>query len=438
MALLIGVLLAVRLGVSVWSTAGIRWDFANYHRTGQRVIGGDVVDLYRLPQSRMDRFHTLIGEGARVSTAARNSSDDPQVPSGRMGFIGFPSSAYAFAPLGWLEPRGALLLFKLECAVFFAVGLTLFYPSFRTAASSLGAATLSTYLLICLLYSPFWFVFSTGGQATALNFVLLVLFWRAFVAGRHHMAAPWLALGILVKPFFALTLPMLAIGREWRLLLRVGVWLLAGISASILLLGWPLHIEWLAVLRDASGGLAEPWWNNTAVFGLVYTVWTFHTSGGLEPAGEVQGATAAAIGITKVIIAAVFGWLSWTAAASASSGTARRERLAVLAVAFALCFSSIVWPHYLAFLFLPLMILLFRNAEGHRSMAIVLWLILVSTLAVESRFAQRFVLSLFDQASYGQAVLAGAFGACTMLLTLGLFAWLPWSGLPAFTRRSVH
>lgn len=413
---LIGVLLAIRLGVSVWSTAGIGWDFPNYHHTARIVTGGELHNLYRLPQSRLDRYHRLIGEPEASGTPTVDRTGDPYVPSERLGFIGFPISAYVFAPMGWLQPRWAVLLFKATGAIFFVISLTLLYRMARRS----GTLTPAVYLLICLLYSPFWFVFSTGGQATPLNLLLFVLFWRAFAGGQVATAAMWLALGILIKPFFALLLPILVIGGEWRAVLRVGAWLGLGVSVSILFLGWPLHAEWLNVLRVSSQGTAEPWWNNSSIFGAIYTVWSVLMRGELAPAGELHGPILVGVGLLKLVILGVFAHLSRQVAGSAMPSAAKRESLAGLAIMFALCFSNIVWPHYLAFLFVPVVLALFRTPPLPKSIALTLWAILISTLAVESRFAQRFALSLIDQVPVAQAVVAGAFGACTMLLTFGL------------------
>lgn len=436
--ILVACMLAIRLGVSVWSTAGIGWDFPNYHHTARIVTGGDLHNLYRLPQSRLDRFHALIGEPQESRMPAVDPAGDPFVPSGRLGFIGFPISAYVFAPLGWLEPRWAVLLFKAAGAICFVISLSLLYRMFRVAAEpALAEATPAVYLLICLLYSPFWFVFATGGQATPINFLLFVLFWRALVGGHITSAAMWLAMGILIKPFFALTLPILAIGGEWRTTLRVAAWLLLGVGASVVFLGWPLHAEWLNILRDASGGIAEPWWNNSSIFGAIYTVWSVLMRGELAPAGEMRGPALMGVGLLKLLIVGLFASICWKVARATLPPDGKRECVAALAILFPLCFSNIVWPHYLAFLFVPLVLALFRTTPLPSPVALTLWAILVSTLAVESRFVQRFVLSFLDQVPIGQAIVAGGFGACTMLLTLGLLVASRRQIFSALARREV-
>ena len=418
------VLLGVRLVTAVWSTAGLGWDFANYHLTARKVATGDTKNLYRMPRATMERFYSIIGEPAELPPPeAGTPSGEQEVPSGRMGFIGTPISAYVFAPIGFLSPRWALLAFKLQSAVFLVASLVLLFPVFRSAsAGRLDAReALTVYLLIALLYAPFWFVFSTGGQATPLNLFLLVLFHRFYLLARPLPAAAALGAGILIKPFFLLMLPVLLVAGEWRLLLRIaGCLLLAG-AVSLLLLGWPVHQEWIAVMRQAGGGLAEPWWNNSSLFVIGYSLWCIWHHGTLVPGGEVGGAMSLGIGVLKLALLALFLLAAGKTARSGVSAGVRRNAVAMLAILFALSFSSIVWPHYLSFLFLPFLLVLFPPTRLPRPAELLVWATLVSTLAVQSRFAQRAALSLLEGLPWLQGVAAGVFGGGTMLLALVVF-----------------
>lgn len=418
---LLFVLIGARLVTSVWSTAGIGWDFANYHLTARRITTGDTKNLYRMPRATMERFYAFIGEPDRLPPG--EGPGDQEVPSGRMGFIGTPISAYVFAPIGYLSPRWALLAFKLQSAVFLVASLVLLFPVFRSASAGRldGRSALTVYLLLALLFAPFWFVFSTGGQATPLNLFLLVLFHRFYLLGRQLPAAVTLAAGILIKPFFLLMLPVLLLAGEWRLLLRLGGCLLLAGAVSLLLLGWPVHQEWIAVMREAGGGLAEPWWNNSSAFVVVYSLWCIWHHGTLVPGGEVGGAMALGIGVLKLALLALFLLAAWKAARSGVSGEVRRNAVVMLAILFALSFSSIVWPHYLSFLFLPFLLVMFPPTRLPRAAELLVWAALVSTLAVQSRFAQRAVLPLLDGLPWLQGVVAGVFGGGTILLALALF-----------------
>jgi hypothetical protein len=276
------------------------------------------------------------------------------------------------------------------------------------------------YLGICLFYEPFWFVFAVGGQATPLNLLLFVLFHRFYVQGRSAWAALFLSVGILIKPFFALTLVVFAFAREVRLLRDVGLLLCAEVALSIALLGLPLHIEWITVLRESASGLAEPWWNNSAIAGLIYTLWCAAQGAGLGPAGEAHGPVVAAIIALKALIAGFFFWLTRRLITHGAASQASRHQLVCLSILFALLFSSIVWPHYLAFLFLPLLFLLAVSKQLPGYGRTLVWLSLVSTLAVQSRFAQKYVLSLIADYEVPQALMAGLFGSCTLILILVL------------------
>jgi hypothetical protein len=416
-------LIILRVGVCVSSDQGIGWDFANYYRTGSRIYSGQKDLLYTVEASSASVFEELTGRkdgttSNRNEVEAGKPEGEGEVGSGRLGHIGFPLSAYLFAPLGAFNPRLSLVIFKAQSAICLALALFLLYSPFRKVAEGYMRKTyiLPLYLILCLFYEPFWFVFAAGGQATPLNLLLFVLFHRFYIQERSFWAAFFLSLGILIKPFFALTLVVFVFAREYRLLRNLALVLSAEVALSIMLLGLQLHLEWLIVLRESVSGLAEPWWNNSSIMGFVYTLWCVSQGAGLGPAGEVHGLILVPIAAFKVVILVMFFMLAQKIRTWAPELQERRHQLVCLSILFALLFSSIVWPHYLAFLFIPLVFLLANCAQLPKYAKVFVWLVLLSTLAVQSRFAQKFVLSLLTDYPLPQAFLAGLFGSGTLIL----------------------
>jgi hypothetical protein len=416
-------LLIGRVALSVYSTAGISWDFANYYRTGKRIFNGQEEDLYRTSLSNMRRFKQFIGEHLSEQTRSpKQYHPESAVFSGRYGHIGLPISAYVFAPLGAFKPRYALLVFKAQSVLFLASALLLLYPLFQKISSARirKDLILPLYLFICLFYEPFWFVFATGGQATPLNLFLFVLFHRFYVQDRPLLATLFLSFGILIKPFFVLTVLIFVFARDFRTLRSLIMWLSFEAILSVAVLGWPLHLEWMNVMGESARGLAEPWWNNSAILALFYNFWSVSQGAGLDPAGEIAGPFLGVVIAFKILVILMFfRFVRYTQAQDLEPQQVRHHMVS-LAILFALCFSNIIWPHYLAFLFVPLLFLLVPSLRLPRNGEILAWLILISTLAVQSRFAQRYVLSLLINYPLFQASVAGVFGSGTLILTLVL------------------
>ncbi len=391
-------LLALRLVVSVVSQRGIGWDFPNYYNAAGRIVHGQSQALY-------DSTGTIGGQ--------------PPLGDRRQIYYGVPLSAQLFAPLGLMEPKTAVVIFKAVCALCYILGLVLLYRSLQRALNGRPRAdlVLTAYLTTCLLFAPFWFTFEVGGQATAINFLLLVLFYRTYVAGNTAGAAWWFGLGVLVKPVLAPMGLIFVFASEWRLvrdLVMVG--LLLGL-ASVLLMGWPLHEAWLALVRRDAAQITIPWWNNASLAGMFYNLWYgWRGDSGLEATTAPSSAFQALNAMLKLLLIGLFFWLVRQTKREPLGPYQRRHHLAMLSLVFALLFSNIVWPHYLAFLFLPLAFALPRADRLARGAAIWLWLIVLSVLSVESRFAQRFILGLLDGERGLQALFASLFGGCTLLL----------------------
>src|SRR5437773_9151503 len=84
-------LIVIGCTIGILVPAGLGWDFANFYDTGHRVAAGQVADLYHADRSI---------EG--------------QPTQGSMRFWGAPLSAALFAPLAFLRPQLALIVFKMQ------------------------------------------------------------------------------------------------------------------------------------------------------------------------------------------------------------------------------------------------------------------------------------------------------------------------------------
>src|SRR5437867_12908634 len=113
----ISILLAVVLGAGVTAgiaiPAGTGWDFANFYDAGHKAAAGQIRDLY-------DPEAVIAGRPAEA-----------QLP-----YWGTPLSAYLLAPLAWMPPSTALVVFKIENTAALLLGLWLLFRYNRRFAES--------------------------------------------------------------------------------------------------------------------------------------------------------------------------------------------------------------------------------------------------------------------------------------------------------------
>jgi hypothetical protein len=253
-AVALTVLLLIRVGASVVSSDGLHWDFSNFYSAGARIFHGEQ--------------HNLYVPGAPIA-------GKPPLGSGRLNYTGFPLSAYLLAPFGAFPARQGLFFFKAACAMAFALGLLVLFRDFRRVVDPPWPIekALSLYLLIVLLFEPFWFVFRVGGQTTAFGFLFLALFVHFYVEDRPWLSAIALALAILTKTFLAPAALVLFLARDWRFLARLAVCFLTAAALSWLLFGTGLHLEWLQTIRGQGSRWAIRWWNNASPISLLTDFW---------------------------------------------------------------------------------------------------------------------------------------------------------------------
>lgn len=328
--------------------AGIGWDFANFYDTGRRVAAGQLQDIYH---------PTTLIAGAQ--------------PQGLMAFWGAPVSAWFYAPLSALPPSAALIAFKLVAVLATAGALVLLYLLTRDCVldhPEARARYAAQFAFLVLLFQPFWTIFRVGGQTTPVALLLLVLAMMSYVRGRYPATAVWLVLVVLVKPAFLLVPAFLALvsGRRYLVsLVAVGAVVALG---SILVFGWPIHREFLEILRRGSEK-PSPWPFNSSLYIVADAFRPIRDSIPIRGAGG-WFPDALRLGV-KLLVSASF--VAIMIQCYRQSWPPGRRRLVnfLMAIAFCLLFSQVVWEHYLALLFIPLAFLvaswnrLDRGAQRH-------------------------------------------------------------------------
>lgn len=335
-ACLAAVVLIVLEGIAV--PRGLLLDFANFYDAGTKALTGETAALY--------------DPNALIAGAE---------PFGHMRFFGTPISSYLYAPLAFLEPRPAAILFKVLAAActLAAIGLVyLHYLPFVGADRRARAQYFALFALATMLFQPFWTVFQVGGQSTPLIFLVLVIAMIAYERGGYVAAALLMAAAVCVKPALAIGAVVLFVFAPNRF--RIAALCAGAVAglASVGLLGWPLHQEFLHLLAREGG--ASPEIGNSHMF--AWLEWLllgpdYYAAGNLTPAW-VSGL---ALGLRLLVMAALF-LSAYRLGRARGFDRGARNYIFISAVMIGLVYSPIVWDHYLAFLFVPLVhVIVFRR-----------------------------------------------------------------------------
>lgn len=341
-------LLLAGVVVGIVVPAGPGWDFANFYDTGARVAAGQLRDIYD------------------PSTPIRGRS-----PQGTLAFWGMPLSALFYTPMAWLAPGPALVLFKIQNTLAYFAALLLLYVHTRQFAGASREAQsrfAALFAFLALIYQPFWTVYRVGGQTTPTIVLLLTVGLLTHTAGKRLWTVLCLVAAVLVKPAFLPILGILVLVSGARFLRDAAVVGGAVALASVAVLGWPIHQEFLAVLaRGATNSF--PWLYNSSLY-----VW-LDALGIIFPAGPGGGSGPV---VTAVVTAAKLLVLLFAVLVFVQSRTqawappARRHFDFLMAVSFCLLLSQTVWEHYLAALFLPLAYLVaVRQRLGRPAVALI-------------------------------------------------------------------
>lgn len=308
--------------------AGLGWDFANFYDAGRRVVAGEAAHLY-----------------------------DPKAPIGGLppqgttGFFGTPLSALLYTPLAAFAPTTALVLFKLaDVAALLGALLVLwrFYRSLAGGSADARATFTAWFAVLSLVYQPFWTIFRVGGQTTPFVFLALTLALVGHVRGRFWRSAIGVAVAALIKPSLAPTVLLLLAVAGPAYAWRSVVAFLAAALASVVLLGWPAHEAFLALMRRSSQ-VTYAWYFNSSVF-ILFDNWRLAAGPESDASGLVPIVTALQA-LVRLGAVMLIGSLLWSARRAGWSPAAWRHLQFQMAVLLFLFVSLTVWEHYLALLF---------------------------------------------------------------------------------------
>lgn len=392
--------LGLRLAWHLASGAGMYWDFVNFYNAGRRLVDGRWSDLY---------------------AAAEPLFDEARLPEGVLTYVGFPISALFFGPLGFFGPRLALLVFKAACSAAAVLGVTVLVHHLRTTALQHWSAFTAFLILVgaLLVWEPFWFALTIGGQGTVLAFPLFAFAFTLHVERRDVAAGACLALAMLLKPFLAPIGLLIVLARAWRLLASLVLSGLALALASVVLFGWPLHLQWVQAVLQESARWEMPWWINASIATPAITPWVEGMSSMREvvPMPALASRLALAIRLTAVAVVLV---RAWTVVRRGDDRNTREQTL-LLGLVLSLCASNVIWSHYLLFALAPWLVLAARAPRLDRTGQALVCLLLVSVARANFDVARWFQDVVPTDTWWGLAVSA-LVGSGTLLLLVLLAA----------------
>jgi hypothetical protein len=261
-------------------------------------------------------------------------------------------------PLGFRRAARVWLVVLQACYFgAFAVLCRAFRLRFRSLRFYLASITV-------LVFQPaidsFW-----NGQLDAPLLLVLAGAWAALATGREVRAGALIAVAAMLKVYPAYMASFLLLRRRWRALASCAVSALLLGAASIVLAGWPPHIEFVARVLPVNAATTA-WVENQSLSGLFARFFVDGRIGGpgketVVPAATVLGAVTGA-----AVLAATF---------LAGFRTSREGSLFCALVAALLLVLPVAWMHYEVLLLLPLFDLLarpFDRSNGGTVQAVLL------------------------------------------------------------------
>ncbi len=392
--------LALRLAWHLASGAGMYWDFINFYNAGRRLVGGRSAELY---------------------AAVDPLFDEPRLPEGMLSYVGFPISALLFGPLGFFGPRLALFAFKVACSVAAGLGVAVMVRHVRVTALQ-GWSAPAAQLALCaalVIWEPFWFALTIGGQGTVLAFPLFALAVTLHAERRDWAAGICLALAMLLKPFLAPIGLLIVLVRAWRLLFSVTVSLALLAVASLVLFGWPLHLQWLQAVMQQAARWELPWWINASIATPAITPWVEGISS-MRPVVPMPVLASRLTVAIRLVAAAVVLARAWTVSRRGDDRDTREQTL-LLGLVLSLCASNVIWSHYLLFVLVPWLVLAARAPRLDRHGQVLVLLLLVSMARANFDIARWMQEAIPTDTWWGLTASALA-GSGTLILLLVLTA----------------
>src|SRR5262249_16284973 len=159
-------------------------------------------------------------------------------------------------------------VFKIQNTLAIFGGLALLYRhnrKFVDAAPTAQWQFAALFAAASLVYQPFWTIYRMGGQSTPTVFLLLVLALICHVKSRFLLSATCLIAAVLIKPAFAFALALLVCVSGWRFFRHTAMILALVSLASILILGWGVHEEFMRVMARGVQR-SDPWLFNNSLY----------------------------------------------------------------------------------------------------------------------------------------------------------------------------
>ena len=315
----VALILGAGIAAGILVPAGPGWDFANFYDAGHKVLAGQIQDLYNA-----------------------DAPIDGKAPEGHLAYYGTPLSALLLAPLAWMPPGVAMLVFKIQGTIAMLIGLWLLYSANLPFAEKAGLGDLrysTAFLAAALLFQPFWTIYRVGGQTTPTVFLGFVLALICITSDRPLAAAVCMVAAVAIKPAFALMFGLLAVLAGLRFLAFAVATGLATAALSVLAMGWSIHQRFLEHL---GAGKISPWVYNSSISSV------FDTFRAENPVWNV-----AALG-TRLLTAGLVFMVLLRGRKQIAFAAARQHFLFLLATVFGLLLMPVVWEHYLSVLFIPM------------------------------------------------------------------------------------
>ncbi|MFT7465581.1 MAG: hypothetical protein ACI9EF_003950 [Pseudohongiellaceae bacterium] len=317
-------------------------DFQILHSAGQGLAEGlDVHDPLVL-----DRVGQRVGRPLTPFCAAL-----PLV----VGLFGLAGRDFGSAYESWL-----LANIALGCCAAFALAACL-----RRGMSAWLALALA--LLAVGLPPSFWHSLAMN-STNLVALAALSLAWWSGERGLLALEGLALSLAILAKTSPALVLVTMLLAGRWSTVLWAAAWFVASVGASVMWLGWEIHVSWFTRVLPVLGysPVVAPGRFNNAMH-----AWNLSPNGLLTRAAAGPGwwAAAGAWVVTALVLMQLWGAVKGSH--SRAKGVARGDvgGLYALSVAGMFLVSSVTWPHHLVLAAIPGVWLLlqgFADSEKQR------------------------------------------------------------------------
>lgn len=216
-------------------------DFAGFYVAAQILERGQATQLYD-QEVHQEMYHELL---PKLS------------PNDAIPYVHPPFVAGVLRPLTLVPYAIAVALWLVLSLGMFVAGIWCLVrssPEFVKGRSSL-------VLLLSLSFEPFLMECWLGGQLSAVGFFSYALAWLALSRNRPFLAGTALGMTFYKPTLLLLVLPMLVVGRCWRMLggMTITGAFLAGLSIAFV--GWDVSVGYLDVLlsfrKSTSGGRLE-------------------------------------------------------------------------------------------------------------------------------------------------------------------------------------